>query len=328
MKSPQRFTFDPLPKGLVTNKPLDQETYDESIIYDLERKDSLIISRKRDGWKLYIVFYKGQIKIYTSGLNRVDDKFPHFKEELQKLNLPSKTVLIDEGYIERNGVDDLGLMQSIFKSSTEKALALQEQFGKAKLMIFGVMFYEGKELSHMEYLFLYGMIRGVLSKTNDRLRYISPIEILDVSYDEAKKIVEEKGWEGLVLYDKRYQFTFSIKESKRAQRPQGCYKWKPKTEGDFIVREIIYSPDDPHRVKEVVLTQIDPVTNQEFECGKFGLFSNKIRAELTAATLPLVMQIEYGRRFPSGKIREAKKLIRIRTDKAAEECFAPKSYKT
>ncbi len=331
MKSPQKFTFDPPPKGFVTNKPLDQEAYNESIIYELEKNNNLMISHKRDGWKLYIVVYKGQIKMYTSGLNRVDDKFPHLKKELEKMNLPSKTFLVGEGHIEKNGVDDLGLTQSIFKSSTEKALKLQEQFGKIKLMLFAVLFYDGEDKSSLVYSVQYKTVKEVI-KRGGKLKYIFPIEMLNVSYDETKKIVEEKGWEGLVLYAKDYQFSFELQESKRPRKPKGCYKYKPNTEGDFIVREKIWSKDKDgrviDRVKEVVLMQIDPVTNEEFECGKFGLFTKKVREDLRTIGLPIVVQIKYGRRFPSGKLREAKELVRIRTDKYPNECFAPKSYKT
>lgn len=328
----KKFSFDPLPKGLVTNKPLDQEAYDESIIYELEQQDRLMISRKRDGWKLYIVFYKGNIKMYTAGLNRVDDKFPHLKEELNKLNLPSKTSLVGECHIEKNGIDDLGLIQSIFKSSTKKALAIQEQFGKVKLMLFGVLFYNDKNYNEAEYTYQYDTVKAILARAIGKLKYIFPIEMLNVSYDEAKRMVEEKNWEGLVLYDKTYQFNFEVKANKSPKRPKGCYKWKPSAEGDFIVREKIYSKDKTgktlDRLKEIVLLQIDPATGKEFNCGKFGLFTNKVREELKTIALPIVVQIKYGRRFPSGKLREAKEFIRIRTDKKLEECFAPKSYAT
>ena len=330
MKSPQKFSFDPLPKGFVTNKPLDQEAYNESIIYELERENKLLISRKRNGWKLYIVSHGDKIKIYTVGLHRVEYRLPPLVEEYEKLRLPSSTLLVAEAHIEKNGIDQLGLIQSVLnvKSDPKKSIESQEKLGFAKTMIFGALFFNNKDLSVLPYSNQYDVIKN----TNDRninLKYIFPIEMLDCSYDKAKEMVLEKEWEGLVLYDKDYRFAYSVRGSKRPQRPKGCYKKKPETEGDFIVREIIFSDIHKKRVKEVVLNQIDPVTGEEFQCGKFGKFTDLVRENLKReeADLPLVMQVTYESRFPSGKLVNAKKFVRLRYDKRSEECLAPKSYK-
>lgn len=78
-------------------------------------------------------------------------------------------------------------------------------------------------------------------------------------------------------------------------------------------------------MKEVVLTQIDPKTHQEFYCGKLGSFNAEMRAKLYRAKYPLVMQVIFEARFDSGAVRNAR-FDRLRPDKKPRDCVASKSY--
>lgn len=210
-----------LPKGFVLAKPIAQEGYDESVIYELERKGRLIVTRKRDGWKMFaVVGPKGKVRFFTDGLNEIDSRFEHIKKELESLNLASGIVLVGEAIVDFEGTDDVTKVISIFHSNTEKSIKFQNDNSKAKFMVFGVL-PSGKE--SLPYSMVSEWFSMILALCNEDLNYIFPALVLDMSYNEAKELVVEKGWEGLVLYDKDYALTYRI-DGKAPKRPEGCYK--------------------------------------------------------------------------------------------------------
>ncbi len=312
-----------LPEGFVLAKPIAQENYDESIIYELERRGRLIIERKRDGWKMFAL--KGssrKVRLFTDGLNEVDSRFNHIKSELEKMNLPDDTVLVGEAVVDLTSTDDVTKVISIFHSSTEKSIQFQKTNGMAKFMVFGGVMpcRTGVELSYDS---VYSIISN-LFKMSNTLVHVFPAQALKVGFDEAKRMVIEMGWEGLVLYDKEYRLTYRT-DGKNPTRPKGCYKWKPIMEDDFIVREWIPRPGTK-TVKELVLLQIDPLSSKEFYCGKLVSFSNQIRQELAGMKYPIVVQARFDMRFAkTGKIRNPR-FMRTRDDKERSACIAPKSY--
>ncbi len=312
---------DGLPEGFVLAKPLDQKDFNESVVYKLEEESDLLITRKRDGWKLFAVINDNRVRIFTAGLNEVDARLGHLKKELESLRLPANTVLAGEGLIDIDSRDDITKVISIFQSSdTDKSLSLQKKYGPVKFMIFNIIFHGGMDLTHLPYADILALINSFFRK---KLKYVMPVLVLNMKYDQAKELVRKKEWEGLVLYDKNYRISYRL-DGKNPQRPKGCYKWKPILEDDFIVRQWIPAPDG--HLKEVVLLQIDPATKEEFVCGKLGSFTKKMREFLkNEATYPLVMQIEFEMRFKSGKIRNAR-FLRLRDDKTPSECIAPKNY--
>lgn len=321
--SPSLFQLDPLPKGFVLAKPLQQDAYNESVIYGLEAKGDLIITRKRDGWKLFAVKTNGKIKMYTDGMNEVDTRLDHLKIKLEQI-MPDDSMVVGEGVVDVDGKDDLGRISGIFHSDTERALEIQNsEAGLIKFMVFDIILENDKclYLFSIPYNQRLNMIRAIIG-SNKHL--VMPPQVLEMKYDEAKKLVLEKGWEGLVLYDRNFISSFRL-DGKNPARPKGCYKWKPIFEDDFIVREWISSKKDPNRLKEVVLLQIDPKTKKEFYCGKVGAFTNKMREELKKSKYPLVTQVEFEARYKSGKIRNAR-FVRVRSDKKIKDCIAPRSY--
>lgn len=320
------FQLDPLPKDFVLAKPLQQDAYDESVIYELEARGDLIITRKRDGWKLFAVKTNGRVKIYTDGMNEVDAKLDHIKKEL-KQRMPDNSMVVGEGIVDIGGQDDLGKISAIFHSNTERALEIQKEIGMVKFMVFDIIV-----LKNFLTLSSYAYINRIIEMTRmvfgnpEYVKYITIPTILQMTYDEAKKLVLKNGWEGLVLYDRNFISSFRL-DGKNPARPKGCYKWKPIFEDDFIVREWIPSEKDPKRLKEVVLLQINPKTKKEFYCGKLGAFTNKMREELKKSKYPLVMQVAFESRYESGKVRNAR-FMHLRPDKKIKDCVAPKSYKS
>lgn len=314
--------FYPLSPGFVLAKPLQQESYDESIIYELERNHRLIITRKRDGWKIYGVKSKNRIALYTDGINEIDDRLAHIKKELERLNLPDKTLFVGEGIVEIKKQDIFTKVQSVLNSGINHSQKVQEEIGLLKLMLFDVVFWGGKYFLEEPYEKRLLLIEKLLQ--GKAFNHVIPVETLKMSYDDAKELVRKKGWEGLVLYDKLFVSSFRS-DGKSPARPKGCYKWKPLYEDDFIVRKFILSPDSPNRLKEVILLQIDPENGKEFYCGKLGAFSNTMREKLFQATHPLVIQVRFETRFESGAVRNAR-FMRLRKDKPLKNCIAPKHF--
>lgn len=312
-----------VPNGFVISKPIAQEGYKEPLLYELDAEGRLIKTRKRDGWKGLIATTKTNvINIYTDSANAMDRRMEHVRDDIRSLGLPPNTLLIGEMLIDINGADDIGKTISVFQSSEERSIALQKEIGMVKFMIFGLVFLDGKAVE-MPYKESLAYIQDIICRANPK--HILNMPVLDVSFDQAKKMVTEHGWEGLVLYEHDFVYTFRL-DGKNPKRPKGCYKWKPIFEDDFIVREKIMRPDGAV-VKEVVLLQIDPKTRTEFSCGKLGSFTGELRETLSKdSSYPLVMQVAFEMRFPkSGKVRNAK-FLRIRKDKKIKDCVAPKSY--
>lgn len=318
-KNPCKFVFDPLSKDFVISKPIQQKAYDESTIYDLERGNNLIITRKRDGWKLFAVKYNGAWKLYTDGMNEIDERLDHIKKELQKKPIPDKTILVGEGIVDTNGKDSIGGVNSFFHSKYERAMELQRASGFIRFMVFGIIFWGGEVHASTPYAELVDRITQTFR--DDENNFVIPLSIMQTSYDVAKRIVLESKWEGLVLYARDFAGSFR-EDGGSPARPEGCYKWKPIFEDDFIVRRWIESEKIPGRLKEIVLLQIDPKTEKEFECGKVGSFSQKTRSILERSKYPLVVQVEFEDRFRSGKLRNAR-FLRIRPDKRIRDCIAP-----
>lgn len=73
-----------LPLDFVVYKPLKPEAYDEKDIYTLEAAQRLIITRKRDGWKVFVFKSKDRVRFYTDGINEVTDRFDHLREALER----------------------------------------------------------------------------------------------------------------------------------------------------------------------------------------------------------------------------------------------------
>lgn len=310
--------LDPLPKDFVLAKPLKQDDYDEKIIYELEKKGKLIITRKRDGWKLFLVKANNRWKIYTDGINEVTERLPRIVEEIATLTVPDNSLLVGEGIVDEEGKDQFLKVGGILRGSNPSLI---------KIMIFDAVYWGCVNLLARGLNVAYSSYRLPLIKRlflmEKRPQHVMAVQVLDMPYDEAKKMAVKRGWEGLVLYDTAFKSSFRL-DGKDPERPEGCYKWKPIYEDDFIVRSWIRDVSKhPSKVKKVLLSQIDPKTGKEFSCGELGSFSNQMRIHLITAKLPLVMQVKFEQRYPSGKLRNAR-FMRLRYDKKPSDCIAPK----
>ena len=317
------FDFESLSEGFVLAKPIQREAYDPKVLEELEKEGRLIITRKRDGWKLFALFNKnGKVRIFTDGLRDVSDRVPHIVKEFESLGW-SKALLVGEGVMVINGKDERTAAASVLSSGPIRALEVQEEMGFMRFVAFGIIFSLGACVLDLPYKILVNALKDL--ELQPSLKHVSGVEVVDETLETAKKMVIENKWEGLVLYDSEFRSSFRL-DGKNPERVKGCYKWKPIYEDDFIVRKWFASKTDPERLKEVEILQINPKTGKEFSCGKLGGFTNEMRKKLKKARYPIVMQVNFDGRFASGKLDNAR-FADIRKDKKPKDCVAPKSFK-
>lgn len=324
MKFP-KISLDPLSNGFVLYKPLQQDPKHEKEVYRLDKEQKLLASRKRDGWRLFTVKTKNGWKIYTDNIRDVTSHLPHLRDDLnQYAHFKNLTMLAGEGIIDENGNDNFEQVGRILNSSPEHAIEIQKDIGHLRFMIFDIPFKNNICLLGRPFIERLGYISILLG------RFHMPLEMLIGSIDNIKKFAIKKQWEGLVFYSGDFKGDYRV-DGGAHPRPNDCYKWKPVFEDDFIVRKWIATPDNPRRLKEIVISQIDPLTHKEVEYGKHGTFKKSVRNRLLDILTDksngqvAVVQMEFDKRFPSGKLRN-KRFVRIREDKKPEHCVAPQSY--
>lgn len=329
----ERFCFDPLPERFMMPKPVRQ--IKDELAADLESKGRLVKTRKRNGYRIWAVKDRA-VKLFTRGNNEVTACFPHIVEELEMM-MPPRSFLDGEMHIiKNNGDDDFLAVGLIFKNShnPEEAIRLQKKTRYADFMIFDVVFWEGEKYivrpwqerqDKLQYEFMRAQIQSAFKGFPHRFKYIFQVETLHAPLKEAQDYAIEYAWEGLVLYDSEGCSDFRL--DGKVARPPVSWKWKPIHEDDFIVRRWIPRKDSPHLVKEFVLSQIDSETGNEIDCGKCGSgLTNAQRIEFANDALyPLVVEIKFYARFPSGRLQHASILrVRARDDKKPEECIFQK----
>lgn len=317
------FTFrGTLPKGFVLSKPMKQGQYDESEIHALEQAGRLIITRKRDGWKLFAsTDAKWRHRFFTDGPREIDDgRLDALARAFSGDVVDARSLIVGEAHFDKDGSDELSLVQSFFaQKDPAKAIAIAEANGGIRFAPFGALYVHGLRIQAP-----FGVQLERLQERCARLGTpaVRPPEVLKMTFDEAKKLVVAKGWEGLVLYDAEFRYEFRL-DGKDPKRPSGCWKWKPVNEDDFIVRDRIFRPDGA--LKELVLSQIGP-DGREFYCGKLGAFDAKTRATVASLPTPFVVQAEYDERYKkTGKLR-VPRFVRVRDDKRVEECTVATGY--
>ncbi len=314
------FSLDPLDPKFVPAKP--KQEIGEKKVFELEKSGNAIYTIKRDGHRHLIAITKKGIRIYTRSIIEVTDRYPHIVEQIKKMKFPDNTLLDCEIFVSVGGKENLGCMTTVTNSSAEKSIEFQKK-NPVSVMIFDIIVLKNKVMSEVFYKVRLGMIWWFFTESNYLPDDILPIEISPLPFEESKNLVRENGLEGLVVYDANGTTQYRLDgKSNLSPRPNVCWKWKPLKEDDFIVsKKIFVDGENGRRFKEVVLTQIDAKTGEEFECGKLGTFDAKTRAYLDKAVFPLVMQVEFVSRYEkSQKIREPR-FMRLRDDKKPEECI-------
>jgi ATP-dependent DNA ligase len=319
------FSLSPLDGKFVGPKPIEEAPH--STFYELEEKGELIIERKRNGHCSYTTFSgpKKGIEIYSSGINELTAKLPAIVDELRALNVPRNTMIAGELFVDVNGCDDLGTFGSIARSNPDRAVALQEE-KRVQLAAFNIIAHKGHSVIHYPYKDRLDMLRELFAKGSSQS--VGVVDVLAMKFDEAREQVLRNKWEGLVLYSKDAGSMFSVDGIKeRPPRPVGCWKWKPYSEGDFVATGWVPSTSNRFmgQVKDLLISQYDPITNELVHWGKVGVgLSAAQRKEFMDNSLyPMVFEVKFERRTPNNRLISAH-ILRRRFDKQPSECYSPK----
>lgn len=311
------FCLDPLYPRLVVAKP--KNSVKEAKVREVEEAGHLISTRKRDGYRHLIPITKRGVRIYTRGITEVTDLYPHLVQEVRAMDLPYDTLLDGELHNDLHGKDDYEFTAKVANSLPTHAHVLQKERGHVRFAVLNVILLEGNDLCEKTFYERLAIMR-MLPYT--RFGYLSPMEVLDCSFVNAKRRVKRNKWEGLVLYHMLRTTAYRLDgNTKVPPRPEGTWKWKPRKEDDFIVRKFAYgSGRNANRMGKLFLSQIDPATGKEAPCGEVGAFKDVMREYFAhEAAYPLVVQVSYQKRFTSGAL-QSPVFMRIRREKSIEEC--------
>ena len=319
----------PLPLSLCFYKP--KNKIEDDKLAALESSGKAVLTRKRDG-QMYCLRSNssGVIEIWSRKMDLSTDKFPHIAGALTWL--PKETILLGEMiYENKNGTDNFKLASSVCRSLPAEAIRKQNEIGWLKYYIFDIAFLNGenvlttKRFSERRKL-LEGLYKNVHSKD------VLLAEVFNKPSIECMKIVEEKGYEGLVVWDdsKLVKEEDGFNFNGGARRPNCCFKRKNFREDDFIVK---WNPEEKTgeygkgKLKDwlgnAFIYQI--LNGEEVFLGKVGGgLSEDLRKFYTDVSLfPRVWTIKYEFAQPgSGKLRFPV-FMRDRTtngDKDIKEC--------
>lgn len=313
-------------------KPIGQESYEKSVLTQLEIAGALIGTRKRDGHKMIAEVGRDQtIRLYTSGMHEIDHRLNYIREEIRSLRLREGTVLVGELVIERTTDgrthDDMPSVHALLESSFKNAQKLLATGSIPQFFVFNALYDEPHhDLESWPYRTTLDWLQKKLRNGN----YVVPVDEVTGTLEAMKKQAFDSGWEGLVLYDTAYRLTWRTEGLE--PRPKGCYKFKPVNEDDFFIFSSWRRFRSDGLVKDVRLLQWEyrdaTCTAAHFiDCGRLGAFDDMTRGELTASGWTnRVLQVRFVSRYPkTGKLREPA-FVRFRDDKKMQECIAPKTW--
>lgn len=326
-----KMNFDRLSQAFTPAKPV--KKVDIELVTQWEAENRLLIQRKRDGQRHYLVSNsKGELNIYSSGK---ENKTEHLAPLLRGLTLPPKTVLDCE--LVCTTADDLDqegflVVSGIARSLPNRARASikrEEQDGnRLQLLVFDILWESGVPIFEYRYEDRYRRIAKVLDKgygsyarpcvVRMPLVSISPTRLATLR--EAIDMVHKKKWEGLVLWRKDES---TMVQMNGTPARVNCWKLKPLKEEDVIAVDYKLGKGKNRNVVgtfNIGLAEDAGIAGWRVrpmgKCG--GGLDDETRKKALSWTYPCVIQIEYdtmskkGFRFPIFK--------RKRDDKKPSEC--------
>lgn len=319
----------PLEKNFVAPKP--RQEAPEARIAKLAKEGRLYSTRKRDGYGGIVIatgMRRSPIALYTRGIQEITEKFPAVVEAIRSLAVPKETLGMCEFFWShpKDDVDDLGTFSRFAKSSTEKAVALQRELGSPRCMLFTPLIARGQDLSRVPYTKRVELLAEWLDKKSHPL--ISMMEHLPGSIAELQAHMRKHRWEGLVFYDGAAGTEFRTDgKHDLPPRPDGCWKWKPIFEEDFVATK--FEPGTGKNTGlagKIYIAQIHPKNGKLMPCGEVVLHKQEHKVLFANAKIyPLVVEVEYEIRTPRGALRTAS-VLRDRDDKGIGECILPEQY--
>jgi predicted DNA-binding WGR domain protein len=337
----------PLPKNLCFSKP--KNSVDVKFLKSVDEGNKVLYTRKVNGMMIVAhIREDNTVSLYSRRMDDMTGWFPHLVEALQDMKIPTKTIMLFEGF-HGKGCDkkDLNNIQSIMRSLPERALERQEEIGWAKFCLLRIPVLRGVNLE--ETMTMRKLIHSMDNDLGDKFidyrnprvkgRFLYTMELFEGTSEEALKIAVDGGYEGWVGYVKEAvlgdkSFSFNGKPD----RSSSCFKLKPDEEDDFIA---YWNPDEgtqtrplgawgtgknKSRVGTFSLYQIGKGGKEVYlaEVGS-GLTDTERDLYTDTTKFPLVVQVKFEERFyvSQGDKTNAlhhPRVTLIRTDKSPEEC--------
>ena len=196
---------DPLPPNFVVAKPIDAKKSRTAAvaIREIEKRGTLIVTRKRDGHKVLVEVCLGnRVRIFRSGMGEIDHRLDYIRQEVRVHRFPVGTVLIGELVVERleDGRlhDDVGTVGSVLGGSFKKAQEVLAKGPLPTLFVFNALFPRpsGTSLESKPY---HVTLHWIQKNLNGYGLYVRSVERVVGTLPRIQRDVTEQGWEGLVL---------------------------------------------------------------------------------------------------------------------------------
>lgn len=349
------FKFDEyLPKNFCSYKPNPQNDIPKGWHEKIYAAGLARYTRKYNGLCHIFVHHTWGWEAYSRRMDVMTDKFPLHISKLEEYNdFGVGTILVGEMICKRGSSDDLKSMSRIGQSDPEEARRIIKvgEVPEPTFVLFDILFYNYKDLSDHTYddraIIWKKAEIPVLASNEDHI--ITSVDYCNVNPENWESIAKENDWEGFVIVDgsskpKDYFYTFSGKP----KRPKGCYKLKPVYEEDVVVYAGLEGGGKRlGQVGSIFVKQIHPETGKWFNCGKVGsgfkdddqalfedlfkkhnlpIFSKTKDAEQADLSdgSGFVVEVKYTERQEGTNKFQFPVFVRVRYDKAIEECEAQK----
>lgn len=329
-----------------------------------------LLSRKRDGYMHYLVVDdEGTPRLFSANMEFCHekereegipllDRFPMIEADLQKLNLPPRSMLVGEVCVSaHSSKDDLGhavdsrpYVASILKSYTSEALRKQKEGGDLAFCIWDVIFIEDrpmvKEVPTKE---RFEFLHQLLQKA--RTHWITVPELvtlnadgfcvqshdgqdLELEYDDEPSIdivnwARSRKWEGFVVIDPNSTYGDKSWEFHgKNPRPKFICKLKPDLDVDVLVywdpkgkQGVFGKGKHSGEVGSVEAYLWDDENEVTVPVGRVGLGITDKQAHNFAdiKLYPMVWKVTCKGWTEKGKMESAS-LDRVREDKTPKEC--------
>jgi ATP-dependent DNA ligase len=308
--------FDQLPKTFSPAKPL--SSIEPALADRWEKAGKLIIQRKRDGMRHFLVVSTQGCAIYTRRMDNATETFRQLANDLAA-RLPAGTIL-DAEYVvvkqeDGRDLDNFSLAGTVCRSSPARGRLMHAQH-QGTFFVFDVLYFDGHPVFRLPYRERYAALQRLAPQWPAGVQTMAA---LDCSLDEAKRRVLAEKWEGLVLWNADEATMVQL-----TGHPKRCnaYKWKPILEDDFIATGYELGTNSLSSVVgALTLAQMDE-DGDLVDCGKVG--TGLDLATRTAAlhwSYPCVVQVQFSERLDSGLLRFPV-FVRQRLDKATHECHS------
>lgn len=334
-----------LPKNFCSYKP--KTSIEPSALKKLDDKHQILYTRKLDGQCHLAVHHTDGWKFYSRRMDLVTS-LPKQVEELSTFKqFGIGTILVGELVCVENNKEDFKKISRFCRSLPDEARKLVEDLEVPEpiFYVFDMLFSNSLSLKNASYearmSYWFDEIK------NDQTKYIKHIPMVHTTPETWQGMAKMHNWEGFVAVDRNavpgdkfYSFDGD------AKRPNGSWKLKPVwTEEVAVIAGSVGSGKRLDGIGAVHVAQKLPDSKKWAYLGKVGsgfteddlkqitdIFIDKdipiFEKDKEVDTLDLdncnkfTIEIEYSERQPGTNKFRFPVYMRIRNDKAPEECFA------